>query len=774
MFVMRTCLLAALVSLAAALCSLPAAFAEQPAAPASASPLPSTEPLDWSGDIASRLVDGADRFLMSELDKSVARRGKFWHRDESSAENYNASIEPNRKRLAQILGVRDARVAFAAPELVATTSEPALIAKTASYQVFVVRWPAFGDVHGEGLLLTPVGKPVADVVAIPDADQTPEMLAGLVAGVPPESQFARRLCESGCRVLVPVLIQRAATQGKISDRELLYRPAFEMGRHIIGYELQKVLAGVDWFSKEAAARPAKIGVIGWGEGGMLALYAGALDPRIGSVCVSGYFGSRQNIWQEPIYRNVFGLLEQFGDAELAAMIAPRTLVIEAAQGPEVVVPPGTGGGPGRLTTPKLDEVRSEVARARQLAEGFKPAPQLELVESGEGAGPFGSSRALQAFLAGLSPGASLAASIGPAELLGKLPDAAARQRRQFHELDLHNQALVMDGPNVRKQFFLKLDTSSPAAYSKTIEPYRDYFRDEVIGRFDQPLLSPHPRTRKSYEGKNWIGYEVVLDVFPDVIAYGLLLVPKDLQPGERRPVVVCQHGLESHVVDVVQGDSHFYHDFAARLAERGFVTFAPQNLYLFGDRFRVLQRKANPLKKTLYSIIVPQHQQIVEWLGSLPFVDRQRIGFYGLSYGGKTAMRVPPLVAGYSTVICSGDFNDWIWKTASSIDPQYSYVPKNEYEMFEFDLGNTFNYAELAALIAPRPFMVERGHFDGVGSDERVGYEFAKVRFLYEARLKLADRCRIEWFDGPHTIHGVGTFDFLHQHLNWPNSKSVP
>ena len=124
--------------------------------------------------------------------------------------------------------------------------------------------------------------------------------------------------------------------------------------------------------------------------------------------------------------------------------------------------------------------------------------------------------------------------------------------------------------------------------------------------------------------------------------------------------------------------------------------------------------------------------------------------------------------------ICSGDFNDWVWKNASSRDREYSYVWRNEYEIFEFDLGNTFNYSEMAALIAPRPFMVERGHFDGVAPDETVAYEFAKVRFLYEARLKLADRSRIEWFVGPHTIHGVGTFDFLHQHLNWPKPRSGP
>ena len=180
-----------------------------------------------------------------------------------------------------------------------------------------------------------------------------------------------------------------------------------------------------------------------------------------------------------------------------------------------------------------------------------------------------------------------------------------------------------------------------------------------------------------------------------------------------------------------------YSAFAARLAERGFITFAPQNIYIFRDRFRTLQRKANPLGKTLFSIMVPQHQQITDWLKSLPFVDGERIAFYGLSYGGKSAMRIPPLVKNYCLSICSADFNEWVWKNASSRSP-YSYVDKGEYEIFEFDLGSTFNYAEMAALIAPRPFMVERGHFDTVAPDETVGYEFAKVRILIQRAAEAA------------------------------------
>src|SRR5437763_1021122 len=117
-----------------------------------------------------------------------------------------------------------------------------------------------------------------------------------------ESQYARRLAASGCRVLVPTLIDRKmkkrhapdSTSGSnLTSREFLYRSAFELGRHLIGYEVQKVLAGVDWFVKDAGKESSKIGVMGYGEGGMLALYAGALDPRIKVICVSGYFGDRR-------------------------------------------------------------------------------------------------------------------------------------------------------------------------------------------------------------------------------------------------------------------------------------------------------------------------------------------------------------------------------------------------------------------------------------------------------------------------------------------------
>jgi len=769
---------------------------------ANAEALPGTQPLELKRDLADHMVAGIDRFLLRETDESIARRDRHWKRDLTSVDAYNSSVAPNRARLAKIIGALDKRTEVFDLELIQSSSQPPVVATADRFAVLAVRWPVVRGVQGEGLLLYPDSSDaplVANVVLVPDADQTPEQLAGLVPGIPPARQFARRLAESGCVVLVPAVINRCDELSAIGERktnqphrEFLYRPAFEMGRHIIGYEVQTVLAAVDWFAHQAQVQkgavnyfsdnleawnqPRPIGIVGYGEGGLVAFYAAALDTRIEATLVSGYFANRQQLWQEPIYRNLFGLLDQFGDAELASLVMPRALIVEACRAPEVSGPPAARDGrnnsaaPGALRTPPASAAQTELDRALSLVSGLKLDHPPKLVVSGDGSGPEGSPEALDAFLSALSADAKVR-SIGSApQLIRKDLDPTVRHKRLFDAINADTQRMLRESEQVRNDFLAKVDRTSrdPVKFAASTEQYRQHFYDEVIGRFDDEPLPANPRARQVYDETLYTGYEVVLDVFPDVFAYGILLVPKGIQPGERRPVVVCQHGLEGRPTDVADPDKFnaAYNQYACRLAERGFITFAPQNPYIFTDRFRSLQRKANPLGKTLFSIIVPQHQQIVNWLATLPMVDPDRIAFYGLSYGGKTAMRVPALVPQYCLSICSADFNDWIWKNAATDSP-YSYVATGEYEIFEFDLGNTYNYAEMAALIAPRPFMVERGHHDGVAPDTRVAYEYAKIRLLY-ADLKIPERTEIEFFDGPHTIHGVGTFDFLHRHLNWP------
>ena len=753
------------------------------ASPAAVETLPGTQPLTWVDALDDRMMDGAHRFVEIKIDESIRKRQRHWNRDTSSREAYEKSIEPNRRRFMEKIGVVDPRL-HAAMERFDDNFDPEPVSETRTYFVYQVRWPVLEGVNAEGLLLLPKGHPVARVVALPDADQTPEQLVGLVRGVDSDAQFARRLAENGCLVVIPTMIDRTTrwsgnpelktlAKPDNSGREWIYRQAFQMGRHVIGYEVQKVLAAVDWFQKQDHALP--VGVAGYGEGGLVAFYAAAVDPHIAAALVSGYFSSRQRVWSEPIERNVWGLLEEFGDAELATLVAPRGLVVEFSRSPEVK------GPKGNLTTPEFPSVAAEFGRIDTLLKpGFQPR-QLICRGKDEPIGP-GSVPAVQAFLKQLGAGSSSRPSSPLAADRRKSFDPGERQKRQVRELEDHVQRLVRNSEHVRAQFFVdkflpdyefepwsmesRVDRRPPEPFMEGAKWYRDYLWREIIGKFDEPLLPFNPRTRKIYDTERWVGYDVVLDVWEDVFAWGVLLVPKNIKPGERRPVVVCQHGRNGLPKDTIEkggmGEG-YYRCFAARLAERGFVTFAPFNLYRGVDRHRWLSRKGNGIKASMFSFIISQHDQILRWLETLPFVDGDRMGFYGLSYGGETAVRVPAILEKYCLSICSGDFNQWTWKV-SSTDEATSFMYGDEWEMPYFNMGNTFDYAELSYLIFPRPFMVERGHHDMVGRDRWVAYEYAKVRWLYE-QFGLADRTEIEYFNGGHTINGEGTFAFLEKHL---------
>jgi len=238
--------------------------------------------------------------------------------------------------------------------------------------------------------------------------------------------------------------------------------------------------------------------------------------------------------------------------------------------------------------------------------------------------------------------------------------------------------------NARKDFWSKANDESLERWQSTTDWYRRYLYEKVIGKLPEPDVPLNPRTRRFCDTETYTGYEVMLDVYDDVFAYGLLLVPKGIRPSEKRPVVVCQHGLEGTPREVADPDvnTDTYKQFGCRLAERGFVVYAPQNPYIGGNRFRQAVRKANPLGYGLFSFIVRQHERTLDWLQTLPFVDDDRIGFYGLSYGGKTALRVPAVLEDYALSICSADFNEWIWKICS-VEAPFSYMFTHEYEMVE-------------------------------------------------------------------------------------------
>ncbi|MEQ1853214.1 MAG: dienelactone hydrolase family protein, partial [Chthoniobacteraceae bacterium] len=267
---------------------------------ACAGPLPGTAPLTVEGDLSVRMVQGIDRWLDRETGNLDRRREETWKAQTASADAWAETAEVRRADLAKMIGAVDPRRPGALQRIADAGAEhPAAVAD--GYTVEAVTWPVFDGVNGEGLLLRPAGPAKAAVIVLPDADQTPEQSAGLQPGSSADLQFARRFAELGFLVVTPALVDRRDKWSgneklkrytNASHREWIHRQSFEVGRTVPGFETQKVLAAVDALKGASAkllADGAKIGVAGYGEGGLIAMNAAAIDPRIDAAFVHGYF-----------------------------------------------------------------------------------------------------------------------------------------------------------------------------------------------------------------------------------------------------------------------------------------------------------------------------------------------------------------------------------------------------------------------------------------------------------------------------------------------------
>jgi len=79
--------------------------------------LSGTALLTGTNDLSDAYLSGVDRLMLRETQRMSGERHRYWTRDFSAGQQgYVVSVETNRQRLARMLGVRDARVPFDAPE----------------------------------------------------------------------------------------------------------------------------------------------------------------------------------------------------------------------------------------------------------------------------------------------------------------------------------------------------------------------------------------------------------------------------------------------------------------------------------------------------------------------------------------------------------------------------------------------------------------------------------------------------------------------------------
>ncbi len=152
--------------------------------------------------------------------------------------------------------------------------------------------------------------------------------------------FAVALCQRGFVVIAPELlafgrrrevadIARGSTESSCHDAALW---GLMLGRPLLGRRVYDVLRTLDYLVTRPEVDPARIGIMGLSGGGTVTLCAAALDERLRAIVLSGYLCTfRDSILavDHCLCNYVPGLLEEAEMYDIAALFAPRPLLVEA-------------------------------------------------------------------------------------------------------------------------------------------------------------------------------------------------------------------------------------------------------------------------------------------------------------------------------------------------------------------------------------------------------------------------------------------------------------
>jgi dienelactone hydrolase len=336
------------------------------------------------------------------------------------------------------------------------------------------------------------------------------------------------------------------------------------------------------------------------------------------------------------------------------------------------------------------------------------------------------------------------------------------------------------------------DFTSLDAYERSVAGMRRRWKS-LIGGWPRRRTPLRPRfellaTERDTGGRYRLE-RVWLTALPGVEIDALLLSPPHV-PGERIPAVLVQHGLsgtpEAAVGLVADGHANPYRRIGLRLVERGYVVLAPHMVGGFGHpgtnqlytahlagiaqgRARTqLNRLAIEYGRTLMGLELFALSRALDFLASLQHVDPGRMGMYGLSQGGQSALWLSALDTRLAATVISGFFNERFGKQLVTSERYVSYLETEEEDRFLMARLVSFGDAELASLICPRPLLVEHGKQDRIGWWEDVRDEFVRARSFYE-RLRIPERARLAIHEGGHVADGTEALPFLD---SWLKEKS--
>ncbi|RLS56318.1 MAG: hypothetical protein DWH91_06975 [Planctomycetota bacterium] len=327
--------------------------------------------------------------------------------------------------------------------------------------------------------------------------------------------------------------------------------------------------------------------------------------------------------------------------------------------------------------------------------------------------------------------------------------------------ELNDYILAQKIDTTRLQAILPNDYSSPAAFAKSAERYRQAFLASI--GYPPPGEVPSGPSQFIVIGEDALGtyYRALIPILPGVHAEGIYIVPKSLKPGEKAPLVISMHGGGgSPEVALFHGGAN-YHDMVRGGLKRGYIVFAPQHLFSAeGFPKDVRNRTDQRLRligTSLTAIEIAKITRSLDVLLNRPEIDEGRVAMVGLSYGGYYALVTPAVDTRIKVAVCSCYYGVQEGRYARDelsvpVDFQFS------------DRFTLFRDADIAALICPRALQIQAGSMDGVDHRDAGKPQAIQSKTYYE-KLQLGDRFQHLIFEGGHEFHDESAWAFVAKHL---------
>lgn len=355
---------------------------------------------------------------------------------------------------------------------------------------------------------------------------------------------------------------------------------------------------------------------------------------------------------------------------------------------------------------------------------------------------------------------------------------------------VHRRALSAD--EIRKDFDAKQDRYKPALPAKPVllremnaDPVAGLWEDrggpltretwpkhrerilhgveQVLGPMSKEKVALDPKDHGKVDCGTYVRRKVSIQVQPGDRMPAYLLVPKNVKG--RVPAIVCFYGTTSGAgkeatVGLSGGKPGTPPEknraFAVDMVEAGFVAFAPDYLR-DGERIKPGRR---PYDTTDFYKEFPDWSvhgkdawdtmRAIDYLQSLAFVDPDRIGMVGHSYGGHSTIFTTALEPRIKAAWANGPVSDFRhhglhWAVPKGGGSSQSMPALRPY-VLDHALRIPVTFYEWTALIAPRPLAVGQA----VGERRPMEEEnHAAVRQVYQA-LGAADRVTYVWYPGDH------------------------